>query len=594
VATSSIWTTVWRTRATWIAFLAIAFPLLRLWPLDGQFFIDWPNHKWLAAYPGEYFAHHGWFPVSLNTTEESGLPYPIFYGALLYPLCGLLTSWLSPDIVLRIVIIGVTWLAYRSVSRALLRYEVAPWLARGVACLTIWATYPLTNLYHRAALAEYIATTLLTAICASWFLLVRCEDATERRRLGLVIGLLFTLCAGTHPITALYSLPVLLLLAVAAYSEHGRDRAFWIGVVRALAIPVVLTIVALSPWLYGLAKFQSKLKISTDAIGTGVLFNENDTLASRFWPIPHDLRDPHAVNAPYLETQLNVALLILIVGWLVLFARRGKTSAIAGARATVLYLAVFVLFVWLSLSPTAYDHLPAIAKMLQIAYRAVTYQNLALLLAVFCLVALARRRGEKQLLDGGPIAMAIMGVCVVLAGTGAVIKQLHASDTMNHNGTRSAVSSATERASWTHLPRIFYGDDSYVITSAYQPLPATGGKVGMARFPVGSGSDFGDLLPVKVNLPEDAWIATSAQPFPWNHIVLDGTEVPADQLFVIQKYLALRAPAGAHTLELRVEPDSAWSVLRVVSFLLTVLWAIGLAFLSIRARKRGMLRRHAA
>ena len=92
--------TRWRPRlpssGACLTALAIAFPLLRLWPLSGNFYIDWINHQWLAAYTGEYFRHHGSFPITINAPQESGMAFPVFYGTLFYPALGLFTSWLNP------------------------------------------------------------------------------------------------------------------------------------------------------------------------------------------------------------------------------------------------------------------------------------------------------------------------------------------------------------------------------------------------------------------------------------------------------------------------------------------------------------------
>jgi hypothetical protein len=588
--TSAIWRSAWRSRAWWIGALAVAFPLLRLWPLDGQFFLDWANHKWLAGYSGEYLRHHGTVPIVLNTTGPTGMPYPVFYGSLFYPALALLTSWLSPDLVVRVVVVVVTWLELRCVSVALERYEVPPWIARAIACIVIWATYPLTNLYHRAAIPEYVATALLTCIVASWFALLRAELPAERRRLALAIGLQFALCAGTHPITALYSLPIIALLAASAWAERGRDRAFWWDLVRTFVVPVSLIVVVLAPWLYALVQFQSHLQITTDTLTGAVLFDANDHLATRFMPIPYDSRDlaDIMINAPYLETQVNVAALVLVVGWLVVLARQGRGAAIAGVRATVLCFALFAVFVWMSVSPMPYELLPSLAKMLQIAYRAVTYQNLAILVATFMVVAVTRRRGDSARIERSRGLAVVVLACVVLSATGVVLKLLHATRTMTTDGSVTIASTAAERASWIAITPRFYGYSSYSTPSLYSSSfgPVHRGELVGSRVPVGSGDEFGEPKPLRFNVTTDVWLVTSIEAFPWNHIVLDDREVPPEELRVMNSLLAVRAPAGAHRLELHTEADTAWIVLRDVSFAVAAAWLAAVLWLGARARLR--------
>ncbi len=591
---TAIWRAGWKSRAWWIAALAIAFPLLRLWPLDGQFFIDWVNHKWLAGFDGEYLRHHGTVPITMSTTREAGIPYPIFYGTLFYPALALFTSWLSPDLVIRLAVIVVTWLEFRCVSQALLRYDVSPWLARGVACIVIWATYPLTNLYHRGAIPEYVATALLTCIVATWFAMLRADSAAERRRLGLAIGLMFAFAAGTHPITALYSIPMLGLLLVSAWSEHGRDRAFWRGLVRALAAPVALVVVVLSPWLYALVKFQSSLRITIESVGGDMLFDANDTLGTRLTPVPYDSRDLSGVNAPYLDTQVNVAAIVLVIGWLVLLARHSRGAAIAGVRATAVCFVVFALFLWMSLSPTSYTLLPPLAKMLQIAYRAVTYQNLAMLVATFMIVALVRRRGERSVLESKWIAVGLLAACVGLSAIGVAIKYVHGSRSMNFRGTTSLTASEADRQAWIALPPAFYGDFAYSTPVLYGTLPPLTRKDGVGtRLPIGTNDEFGEPKPLRFALPDEMWVLTSIQAFPWNHVILDGRDVPADELSSNGLLFALRVPAGEHTLELETREDTAWLVLRDVSFVVTAAWLGLLIYLTLR-RKRAPRTKRAA
>lgn len=583
----------WATRLRpwdWVVVAAmVGFPLLRLLPLDATFHRDWYNHLWLTGYPGEYLRQHGALPIVINTTEQAGLPFPIFYAPVFYPLLAPLTAWVDPGLVIRAVVLLVTALQLHLISAALRANAVPPWIARGVACLVIWAIYPLTNLYNRSAITEYVATALLTCVLATWFLLLRADQPSERKRYGLGLGLLFTLAAGTHAITALYSLPVLVLMVVAAYHEGGRDRAFWSAVVRALVPPVALSAIVLAPWLYALRKFSRYLAINQGDSSPDFFIHSIDRWRTRFSPLPSDprtLRLPlPKVSTPYLDAQINIAILVLLIGWLAIIACRSRSSALAGLRATLIAMLAFAGFTWLSLRPSAFAHLPSIANMVQFAYRLVTYENLALLLGALQLAASLRRRGDRSLFEHSAAAAAVLAGCLVISGAGVVIKWQHASAIMNKAEVLGVRLKPVDRPDWGALDVAFYGADNYVTAALYTAL-TDGEQSGSleVRIPIGSGTDFGTPQPLRLQNPTDAWIRTNVQAFPWNELHIDGVPVTQDRLRVHSQWLAVRVPAGDHVLTLTAAPDELWRVLRASSFGVLAIWLGYVLYASLKLR----------
>ncbi|MDB4983513.1 MAG: hypothetical protein JWM82_4265 [Myxococcales bacterium] len=565
---------------------ALAFPLEGLWPLNGQFYVDWHNHKWLAAFPGEYLRHHGGFPVVINTTELAGMPIELFYGTLFYPLLGLLTAWSSPDLALRIVAVVVMALELWLVSRALIDYDVPPWRARASACLVIWATYPLTNLYHRNAIPEFVGTGLLTCVVALWFSMVRAPTEAARRRRGLALGLVFVLMAGAHPITALFSLPILGLLLVLTLFEHRRERALCASLAKHLLLPAALAVVALGPWLYALAKFRSHLQIAGSLVGVW-FYPGIDEWKTRFSFIPFDPRTLTApltqVSTPYLDAQLNFALAVLVLGWLAAIVWR-RRSVLASLGAVAPHVALAALFTWMSLSPKSYDFLPNGTKVIQIAYRAITYHNLAWLLALFALAGVMRRAAARDPQARRQAPIAVVLAALALSATGVVIKLKHVQATAVVAGEPRWLSGAAERRTWARLPGEFYGIPDYTTPSLFQPL---GGdeRVGLrpASIPIGTDEVFGVPEPLRLDAGAGGWFTTNVQAFPWNRLVLDGAVVPQAQLRVDDIRLAVRVAAGAHTLELRTVPDTAWVVARLVSFTLLLSWLVWVLVAGARA-----------
>jgi len=482
--------------------------------------------------------------------------------------------------------LGVTCLQFRLVTRALVRLEVPPWTARGVTCLVTWTIYPLTNLYTRAAVPEYVGTALLTCLLATWFLLIRTDEPAERRRLGFGVGLLFVLVAGTHPITALYSVPILILLIVAAFSEHGRDSVFWRGLVKVLAVPVALAAVVLAPWVYVVAHYRTVLHISENA---GPWFYADvDRWPARFYPIPHDHRldrfPIEQVPTPHLDAQLNVALLILLFGWVAVLLVRNRAAGLAALRSIVIPLIAFAFFLWISLYRSAFDILPSIARTLQIAYRAITYQNLALLLGVFLVAASLRRRGER-ISGKGPTVLLI--AALALSAVGVVIMWGHAAQNMTPDGSAVLHTTAAERLQWAHMPPSFYPYDNYATPPLFTAItPSEREHLTEGKIPIGDtgDDDFGIAKQLRFTAAQDGWMGTNVQAFPWNHVVLDGTIVTDDHLRVDNVRLVIWVAAGEHTLEMETVPDPTWLVLRDISFAVLAAWLVTFAYLTYRRR----------
>src|SRR4029077_12367830 len=92
-------------------------------------------------------------------------------------------------------------------------------------------------------------------------------------------------------------------------------------------------------------------------------------------------------STPYLDSQINLPLFIVFLALAVPSVAAYRRARAAGPLlAFGLSTAFFAFFTWISLSPQSYAFLPASARMIQFAYRAVIYQNLSLLAGVFLVV----------------------------------------------------------------------------------------------------------------------------------------------------------------------------------------------------------------
>jgi hypothetical protein len=586
--------------------IAVALPCRYLLPLGSDYYYDWANHQWAIGYTGEFFRHHGTMPAVFNTSEIGGLAVPVFYGNLFYPVMGFVARWSSPELAIRIGVLALYAVQFRLVSKALVRVGAPRYLAHGVACLVIWAIYPLTNLYNRGALTEFFATGLLVCALALLVLVCRADNAGQRRRHASAMLLALTLAAGTHPITALFGIPTFVALGgvfcwmlrapasrIDPTGEDPRPACNAVGVPtpRAPASRIAASIapwlglaaLCVAPWLYATASYAGHLTIRH--LHPDVVFfpEAMDAWSTRFWPLPLDPRVAPgtplgAVSTPYLDAQINMALLIVFVVIAMIAIRATRGGGVRKPLVIVLAVvaALFGVFTAMSLVPGTYRVLPALTLMIQFAYRAVTYQNLALLAGVFLLVIAVPELANRL---GHPGVRAAVAACVVLSGAGVVVKWQHI----------AAVQHDRAGAELIHLPVQYYGIADYATEDLFTPLgpePAVAGS-----FAFDAGARFGLAIALAVDLPESTWIATNVQSFPWNAISIDGTRVAATELRTANGKLVVRVPPGNHKLAVRLAPPAIWRVLRIGSLLgLGGWWLALLAELAlvVRARHRAV------
>jgi hypothetical protein len=546
--------------------VAIALPCRYLVPPGSDFYVDWSNHQWAIGYTGEFFRRHLVMPPVVHTPELAGLAVPVFYGSLFYPAMGFLARWSSPELAIRIAAIALYAVQFRLVSRALVRVGAPRPLALGVACLVVWAIYPLTNLYNRGALTEFFATGLLTCALALLVLVCHADDTAQRRRRASGLALALTLAAGTHPITALLGVPLFAALGAGAWWQLRADRARVRAIAAALAPWLGLAALCVAPWLYATLAYGGELKIRHFVPDVMFFPDAIDAWSTRFWPLPLDRRvvpsvPLFAVSTPYLDAQVDLALLIAlaVIAGIAVRATRSDPARRPLASALIAVAALFAVFTAMSLVPATYRALPAVALTIQFAYRAVTYQNLALLAGVFAVVIAVPGLAPHLRRPG---ARAALAACLALAAAGVVVKWQHIAAVRHDHAPVDPI----------HLPAQYYGAGDYATEARFAPL---GAESAQARaFPVDGGRRFGRTGAIAVDLPAPTWIATDLQSFPWNAIRVDGARLGPADLRTANGALVAHVPAGEHRLTAGFEPPLAYRALRVGALLGLAAWCL--------------------
>jgi hypothetical protein len=561
-----------------IAFFPVAWLLLRV---DHSFALDWNNHVWMAAYFGEYLQRHWHFPLTLNTDQVIGIPFPVFYGSLFYPIAGLISTVIGGDLAIRILMGGILWLQAVQVVRVSKCVHPSKYVAWGLSAIACFAIYPLTNLYNRSAITEFVAASLLVSACSLWLTATWVKEEHGWKDASLS-WLLFALCAGTHPITALLGSGIFGLLIVSSFVLCSDRRK----ILRLLVWNVVGFLVVLAPWIYATVHFRNDLAVSQ--VSTGVNVMEFDQLWVRLMPFPFDSRtlsEPlNKISTPYLDAQINIGLLIL-VGFLAFQVirriRAHKMSVTKEVWIAVSSLVLFIVVMYCSIT-RIWDSLPQFFSIVQFSYRLVTYCDLLLLFAALLLFkALKQFRAE---IKTGTI-VCLVG-CFAVMADGVILKFTHAA-AIENPATLPGAGLSHERKSLTQLPGTFYGVANYVVSNG------SAGKLPLLAYPLvqfkpGVDRDFGVVKGTEsISLNQPSTVATNVQSFPWNGLTLDGEDVPPDKIYSANsEVLAMNMNAGKNVVGYKFSPDPVYSGLRILSALALLGWIALWSAVSIGNRLR--------
>jgi hypothetical protein len=552
---------------------------------------DWANHFWMIEYAARCWQAHASPPLEINTNDVIGFAGPIFYAGKFQALVGLLAMAVGTSLAFRLVAAVSMLVQFIQVTRAAISLGLSYRSGFIVGCIVNWAIYPLTNLYNRGALTEFIAMLWLTSATATLLILV------FRSLLGqlswfdaVAFGFFYTCAAITHPLTAVFGFLFLLPLALLML---GLTRDRWL--VKVFLTNGVLAGGVLVVWVYGLASFGSSLAVSNpehnrDSFRRDEMFNQSvDTVWTRLSPLPSDPRvrgTTRNVIDPYLDAQISLPLLVLVLGAAILWCR-WRTCADRIARFLFLLaitasgLAVLAFFV--SIYPSLSGCFFGAFDILQFPYRLVNYVNLNLLVALLAFLGLAKRQKQEAFSGGRWGFLVLLGIAVSVGGSALVIKLTHAYATKFHVGPQV----------WrtTDLPPSFYWQFDYDVVRGLRWCDA-GESAKVAKLPVGSGSEIGNVYPISLSLSIPQIVQTNILPFAWNQLLIDGAIVSPSDLLVCrskqfplcthEEFLAVRLNSGLHRLEYRFQPDPVWIGLNTVSWVVFLIWLICCGLFSAR------------
>ncbi|PTY03285.1 hypothetical protein DB346_05240 [Verrucomicrobia bacterium LW23] len=548
---------------------ACAVPLIWLLNLRNTFTIDWFNHLWVAEYFAAYFRDHGRFPDVLNTSTQIGNPLPVFYCSAFYSAMGLLSLPLGSSVAFRLLFLVTLLMQFVHIERAMKEVSAHKGYAFFVALVSVWATYPLTNLYSRGALTEFVASAFLfCSLSCLLVLLLRLVRGRKSMYDSVAIGFFFLVVAQTHPITSLYGALCLALIAIAGLI---LTRSAWL--IYVLVGNAAMGSAALAAWLYATGKHSAHLLISHPGFLRDFFVNGDYGLSmflQIFSPVPYDQMALHFgtyTTSLYMDFQAMVPLVVLGGGlaWLYASGRAvcapeggdaddatpgTSTSDAVRVRSLCLYILPPALFIFVVSSvgltfPFLSNYLNHVFHYMQFPYRLVTYTNIGLLLLIWTALGLcAIRRPASATLSSTSSAITfpiplplvvIVAVAATICCTSLITRMLHTIPLIdilyydrNMDGWTPRNVPETE---WRpgifrlgrnieNYPPTFYGQNTFSIVrgleTADSAIPAQ-----KLTFRVGAEGELGQVYPLEIEVKERTCVLTNVTAFPWNELAFD-------------------------------------------------------------------------
>lgn len=523
-----------------IPFLACLFPLLPLLKWGQGYYFDWHNHLWMIGYTGEYFKQHLSFPLTFAASPGVSYPAPLFYGNWFFPLAGIFSLVLGASLALRVLMFCLFLIQFYSLEK-LFREVTSFKVARAIACLSVWAIYPLTNLYNRGAIPELFATSLLLSGVAQGLHWIYFPKEEDRLKVFAKLSLIFAFAFGSHPITAVYGgVALLLIILVTALTSPNR-KAHWIFWGSLLGTVFLL----ISPWIYVMQTLGSKVFVASTA--REITFHpELNSLWVRLIPVAYDPRSVIAgagVSAPYLDAQAPFPFFLLIVGLILVSwktkARNHKTALMVFSLGMTLFLLV------LSVNPALWSSLPSVATVIQFPFRLIPYLTLFSVVGLFSLFSIFKVDFSKR------APQTILTIAVTLACLNVFQKFPRARAVEQPEAPFTLLAPGT-------VPKIDYTTPFQYPKSSESKLP-----VKLMNFPAQNNPK------IALELTEKSYVQTDLAAFLWNHLKLNGQLVPDNKLFSDPNLLlGLELEPGKYEIEYIFEVPLVWKILHLFSILL--------------------------
>jgi hypothetical protein len=553
---------------------------------------EYPFNVWFLAYNGEYFKQHDNFPVTYQSFDHVGVAAPLLYGCILFRVGGLLSWAFGCHIAFRIIVLLCFASVYFGVRHGCRKLGATEVLSTLIACSMCWTIYPLTNLYTRCAFSEFVAASMLTCSCCLWTAFFFRPRPSGNLYTALTAGFFQVIAMGTHPITGMFSIPIVVVIYSLHWIVHVPDRPSFLRMHWQVLISGVLACLVLASWLFAYFEIGKNTYITLTMNGLwNVEIDTTTAIYNRLFPIPMNpgrLNPGIPYNTDHLDLQINLPLLSIA---LVLSVGACRHSSWQDRFRLIGGLFPIVLLAGIAFVVSVYPHsknkeLPSIFWKAQLNYRYINVINLSILIALF--VTLSFRHSKSCLLrsESATIVRCLLLLIGVWAATNLILK-IKDSSIILFPYTTPNENDELRYQEWllTCGPKHAFSDYN-ALNFAEELTNKETENFALRDFQIGTGTEFGDALPLHVTAKSDGYIGTQALPLQWSEFWVDGKRIPTEQLRIWHvpdqpvplrsMRIAVPVPAGSHTIEFRATPPNSWLWLNRVANLVFVLW-FGLA-----------------
>ena len=549
---------------------------------------EYPHNIWFIAYHGEYFRTHHAFPITYETTDYTGVAIPVYYGCILFKIGGLLSLVGGCHGAFRIVVLCFA-AVYLSVRNTMRKVGSADALATVTACAVTWAIYPLTNLYTRCAFSEFVAAAMLTASCCYWtlfFLRPRSHGSFHTACLG---GLFQVMAMGTHPIVAMFVVPLIGVIYIAHWLIDVPERPGFFRIHLPLIANAGLILLVLSPWLYAYSTIGGKTWMSNNFMDLVNVDGDKATaVGTRLFPVPIDSRRLNPESQPlatnHLDLQINlpllaVALVLLAGTWRGASARNWSWKNAGILPIVLLGLLAFLVSVTVYPSPLA-----TIFAKAQFGYRFITVVDLSILITIFAIQA--NRRVPTPAAHSYRVQITRLALLGIFAWTALNLNEkLEGSQELMTGVPRPKSTDTVAYQDWLQTSGPQFAFPAYKSVRLAQELDSKAyEQLIRLPFPIGTGKEFGKTLPLHVEMRHAGYVGTQALPWEWSTFKVDGSTVPTEELRTWKLtnvtypyrhapvWIAVPVPEGAHTIECETSAPVSWVWLNRLSHVVFSAW----------------------
>ncbi len=563
-----------KKRTTDILFwIVVGFiPLVLLMDPYGVFYSDWKNHIWLSNYFGHYFQTHADWPQRINTFEKVGMPLPLFYGFLFYPIMGTLSAFVMAGVTWILVVLFTQGAVILILRRFLQALSIDQRLKQILAIGILWAIYPLTNLYNRGAFTEYLAQQFLLLMILLIFILTTSISKSTRRLILCVLPLLLTLLIGTHPISAVYGTVQIFALTLTLFSLQRLklSKGEWLTT----AVGVGMTSICCLPWVYGVKTYSSQFQIS-QTMSLHYYSHSLDTWFARLTPFIPNLHAYEerlvldgADSTPHLDPQVSLVFGLVFLLWL---RRRSKFNKALTAGAFFFCAGAILLII--SISEGMGQVLASFLGPMQFPYRLVTYVNACWLIA---LILFSLGGAAKLTLQTG-----VYRTLMTISFLALSFKISHAHSQLVFRHDRSLFQDQSSKIKVLTLSPDLYSPNDYTTPRLYRKWDASPDyQQKSTPWPFSTSEMTVETLPIDISQPTD--LVTNIQAFPNNEIFLDGKLLASEIFIGPDQNLIIRLQPTKGVLELKFTESQIWRAGLKGARLLILLWMMLIGFLTLK------------